>query len=73
LTISTVDNVVTAEGLIENAGLGFAAYVSISGTIVESGLENATVTVKPVKVIKNGQLIITKGAAEYNAQGATVK
>ena len=73
LTISTVDNVVTAEGLIENAGLGFAAYVSISGTIVETGLENATVTVKPVKVIKNGQLIITKGAAEYNAQGATVK
>ena len=73
LTISTVDNVVTAEGLIENAGLGFAAYVSISGTIVETGLENATVTVKPVKVIKNGQLIITKGAAEYNAQGATLK
>ena len=73
LTVTTVDNVVTATGIVENPGAGIAIDITISGTIVTTGLENATVTVKPVKVLKNGQLIIRKGNVEYNAQGAVVK
>ena len=73
LTVTTVDGVVTATGIVQNPMAGVAIDITISGKIVETALENLQVTVKPVKVIKNGQLIITKGAAEYNAQGATVK
>ena len=73
LAVMTVDKVVTVEGLIENPGTGFAAYVYISGNVIGSSIEDATVTVKPVKVIKNGQLIITKDGVEYNAQGAVIK
>ena len=36
-------------------------------------LENIDTTVAPAKVIKNGQLIITKDGVEYNAQGAVAK
>jgi len=70
LTVTTVDNVVTATGIVENPGTGIAIDITISGTIVTTGLENATVTVKPVKVLKNGQLIIEKDGVQYNAQGA---
>ena len=70
LTVTTVDNVVTATGIVENPGAGIAIDITISGTIVATGLENATVTVKPVKVLKNGQLIIEKDGVQYNAQGA---
>ena len=40
---------------------------------VGSGINNIQTGIKPVKTIKNGQLIITKDGKEYNAQGATVK
>ena len=73
LTVTTVDNVVTATGVVENPMAGIAIDITISGTIVTTGLENATVTIKPVKVLKNGQLIIEKDGVQYNAQGATVK
>ena len=52
---------------------GVAIDITISGDIVIDALDNTTVTVKTVKAIKNGQLIINKGGVEYNAQGATVK
>ena len=73
LTISTVDGVVTAQGLIENAGIGFAANITISGKLQITALENIEVGVKPIKVIKNGQLFIIRGDVEYNAQGQMVK
>ena len=73
LTISTVDGVVTAQGLIENAGTGFAANITISGKLQITALENIEVGVKPIKVIKNGQLFIIRGDVEYNAQGQMVK
>ena len=75
LTVTTVDNVVTATGIVENPGAGIAIDITISGSItnVPDGVENITVTAKPVKMIQNGQLIIKKGDAQYNAQGATVK
>jgi hypothetical protein len=75
LTVTTVDNVVTATGIVQNPMAGVAIDITISGSINNPGLglENTTVTVKPVKMIQNGQLIIKKGDAQYNAQGATVK
>ena len=75
LTVTTVDNVVTATGIVQNPMAGVAIDITISGSINNPGLglENTTVTAKPVKMIQNGQLIIKKGDAQYNAQGATVK
>ena len=73
LTVTTVDNVVTATGIVENPGAGIAIDITISGNLPTTGLEGATVTVKSVKMIQNGQLIIKKGDAQYNAQGASLK
>ena len=75
LTITTVGNVVTATGIVENPMAGVAIDITISGELKGegTGLENATVTVKAVKTIKNGQLIITRDGKEYNAQGAILK
>ena len=38
-----------------------------------TGVENIGVEMKAVKLIKNGQLIITKDGKEFNAQGAMLK
>ena len=73
LTVTTVDGVVTATGIVQNPMAGVAIDITISGTITTSGVENATVVVKSVKMIKNGQLIISKDGKEFNAQGAIVK
>jgi hypothetical protein len=73
LTITTVGNVITATGIVENPGTGIAIDITISGSTLTDDLENTTVTLKTVKMIQNGQLIIKKGDAQYNAQGATVK
>ena len=62
-------------GKLSKHATGVAIDITISGTItnVPDGVENITVTAKPVKMIQNGQLIIKKGDAQFNAQGATVK
>ena len=73
LTVSTVDGVVTVQGLIENPYTDFAANVTISGKVPTTALENIEVGAKPIKVIKNGQLFIIRGEVEYNAQGQMVK
>jgi hypothetical protein len=73
LTVTTVDGVVTATGRVENPMAGVVIDITISGTIIATSLEDATVTVKPVKMIQSGQLIIKKGDVQYNAQGATLK
>ena len=73
LTVTTVDNVVTATGIVQNPMAGVAIDITISGTITTSGVENATVVVKSVKMIKNGQLIISKDGKEFNAQGTILK
>jgi hypothetical protein len=71
--ISGGSKLITATGIVQNPMAGVAIDITISGTIVSTAVENATVTVKPVKVIKNGQLIISKDGKEYNAQGAQLK
>ncbi len=73
LTITTVGDVITATGVVENRGAGVAIDITISGSTLTDDLENVTVTVKPVKMIQNGQLIIEKDGVQYNANGAVIK
>ena len=73
LTVTTVNDVVTATGIVENPMAGIAIDITISGSLPTTGIENTTVTIKPVKKIQNGQLIIEKDGVQYNAQGATLK
>ena len=73
LTITEEGNKITAAGIVENAWAGIAIDITISGNLTTTGLENATVTVKSVKMIKNGQLIIEKDGVQYNVQGAILK
>ncbi len=76
LTITTVDGVVTAKGIVANPYTGVAFDVTVSGKLPQgpgSGLDNVQVDAKAVKVIKNGMLIINRDGKEYNAQGATLK
>ena len=72
-TLSGGDKLITATGIVQNPMAGVAIDITISGTIVPTAVEDATVTVKPVKMIQNGQLIIKKGDAQFNAQGASLK
>ena len=76
LTITTIDGVVTAKGIIANPYTGVAFDVTVSGKLPQgpgTGLDNININAKPVKMIKNGMLIINKGGREFNAQGATLK
>ena len=151
LTVTTVDNVVTATGIVQNPSAGIAIDITISGKLpveepvkytvtatvnpaeagtvegageyeenaeatliataaegyefvnwtvageevstdatytftvtadvevvanfkeIATGFDNINTTAAPVKMIKNGQLIIVKDGVEYTAQGATVK
>ena len=73
LTVTTVDGVVTAAGIVQNPQAGVAIDITISGKLETTALENLQVTVKPVKMIQNGQLIIKKGDVQYNANGAVIK
>ena len=73
LTITEEGNKITAAGIVENAWAGIAIDITISGNLTTTGIENATVTVKSVKMIKNNLLIIEKDGVQYNVQGAVVK
>jgi hypothetical protein len=73
LTISTVGDVVTAAGIVENPMTGIAIDITISGTITSTGIDNVEVEATAMKTIKNGQLIIVREGREYNAQGGQVK
>ena len=73
LTITTVDGVVTATGIVQNPLAGVAFDITISGKLPETAVDNIQVGVKATKVVKNGQLVIIKGDVEYNAQGAVIK
>ena len=78
LTITQEGNTITATGIAENSWAGIAIDITISGKLPQdpgpgTGIEDVEVEVKAVKVIKNGQLIISKDGKEFNAQGAVVK
>ena len=75
LTITTVDGVVTAKGIVANPYTGVAFDVTVSGKLpnMGMGIDNININAKPVKMIKNGMLIINKGGREFNAQGAMIK
>ena len=74
--VATVDDVLTVTGKFKNKFVGATYNVTISGTLPQgpgTALENATVTIKSIKMIKNNQLIIRKGDVEYNANGQLIK
>ena len=74
--VATVDDVLTVTGKFKNNFVGATYNVTISGKLPQgpgTALENATVTIKTVKMIKNNQLIIKKGDVEYNANGQVIK
>ena len=74
LTITTVDGVVTAQGVVSNPGVGLAIDITISGKLSdETALDNVQMSVKAVKAVKNGQLVISVDGVDYNATGAVVK
>ena len=73
LTITPEGEKVTATGVVENPMAGIAIDITISGNLPGTDVDNIPVIVKAVKVVKNGQLVIIKGDAEYNAQGAVIK
>ena len=76
LTITTVDDVVTAKGLVANPYTGVAFDVTVSGKLPKGpvdGVDNVQVDANAVKLIKNGQLLIHKDGVEYNVQGSVVK
>ena len=74
--VATVDDVLTVTGKFKNNFVGATYNVTISGTLPQgpgTAIENATVTIKPVKMLKNGLIIIRKGDAEYTIQGQVIK
>ena len=73
LTVTTVGSTITATGVVNNPGTGVSIDITISGSIVPSGVENATIMINSIKTIKNGQLIIEQDGVKYNAQGAILK
>ncbi|MBR5574509.1 MAG: hypothetical protein IKW35_08465, partial [Paludibacteraceae bacterium] len=75
LTVTTVDGVVTATGIVQNPMAGVAIDITISGKLPEdpTAIEDVEVEVKAVKLIKNGQLFINRDGKMYNAQGAILK
>ena len=79
MAYTIADGVITLQGKLENASAWPAPVywnLTISGKLPQglgTALENATVTIKTVKMIKNNQLIIRKGDVEYNVQGQVIK
>ena len=73
LTITTVEGVVTAKGVVTASNGGVALDLTISGKLPTTALDNIQVGNETVKVIRDGQLIIIKNDVEYNIQGAVVK
>ena len=73
LTVTTVGDIVTATGIVQNPLAGVAIDITISGKLPTTAVDNIPVTVKAMKVVKNGQLIIEKGDVQYNALGQEIK
>ena len=79
MAYTIADGVITLTGKLDNPSAWPAPVywnLTISGKLPQglgTALENATVTIKTVKMIKNNQLIIRKGDVEYNVQGQVIK
>jgi hypothetical protein len=73
LMVTNLDNTITATGVVEHPMGEVAFDITISGTISAAGLEGVEAIIVPVKVIKNGQLIIRSNEVEYNANGTVIK
>lgn len=69
VAVAQEDNEIIIEGEYNSAATGTTYNVIAFATMLGTGVEDITVQVTAVKVIKNGQLIINKGNLEYNAIG----
>ena len=71
-TVQTINNVVTITGQFECMYTHNIYNVNISGELPnsETDLENTPVEAAPVKIIRDGQLLIMKNGVQYNANGA---
>mgnify|MGYP003295738925 CR=1 FL=1 len=71
-TVQTINNVVTITGQFECMYTHNIYNVNISGELPnsETDLENTPVEAVPVKIIRDGQLLIMKNGVQYNANGA---
>lgn len=66
-------DILTLKGQFEDYYNNVLYDVTVTNKSVESGVENTIITVKAVKTITNGQLLIRKNGIDYNATGAIVK
>ena len=75
LTVTTVDNVVTATGIAENPWAGIAIDITISGSLssTPTGVDTIDVEKKAVKVIRDGQMFIIRDNVVYSVLGQVVK
>lgn len=77
------DNFKITDGTIKAGTYTIEGFVCLYKTTVQfyptkivstpTGVENATVAEKAVKMIENGQLVIVREGVKYNAQGAVVE
>ena len=74
---TTVDgNVLTIAGEFTNNWTGDTYNVTITGTMPQgtaTDVDNLNSSVAPVKILKNGQVIIIKNGVQYSVQGQVIK
>ena len=74
---TTVDgNVLTIAGEFVNSWTGDTYNVTITGTMPQgtaTDVDNLNSSVAPVKILKNGQVIIIKNGVQYSVQGQVIK
>ena len=74
---TTVDgNVLTIAGEFVNRWTGDTYNVTITGTMPQgtaTDVDNLNSSVAPVKMLKNGQVIIIKNGVQYSVQGQVIK
>ena len=77
MAYTIADDVITLTGKVENISNSIYWNLIISGALpkqdVPTALGNIDSSVTPVKMIKNGQVIIIKNGVQYSVQGQVIK
>ena len=75
-TATVEGNVLTIAGEFVNNWTGDTYNVTITGTMPQgtaTDVDNLNSSVAPVKILKNGQVIIIKNGVQYSVQGQVIK
>ena len=75
-TATVEGNVLTIAGEFVNSWTGDTYNVTITGTMPQgtaTDVDNLNSSVAPVKILKNGQVIIIKNGVQYSVQGQVIK